>query len=272
VIFRINGMTTLTENPSGLARAGRPAGVSGRTRNPARLALATLMVVGGGLLFLSLYRARGRQVPVLIVTRDIRAGQPITDDMLGVADVAATGIDVIPVTQRESVVGSKDAGPKVALVPMKAGSLLTASQLGDLPELGADTGLVVVSLPSDAVPAGLRTELAVRVVVAGKTYEAVVFDVRAPSPSSGSSNYAITVAMGTAEAREVAIAKDARLVLLPTKDPDTALTSSTDVTTPASTTSVVPAATVPTTVKPVAKSAVVVATTTPPTSEAVDTP
>jgi hypothetical protein len=214
VLIVIAMSTTITDNAPGMARAARGSGVSGRAHNPARMAIAALMVVGGGLLFVSLYRARGRQVPVLIVTRDVRAGEPITDDMLGVADVAATGLATVPASDRAAIVNGDR--PMVAVVSLSGGSLLSPGQIGTSPALPADMGLVVVSLPSDAVPAGLRNDIDVQVVTTGKVFNATVFDVRSPSNSSGSSNYAITLLLNAVEAGEVALADDARLVVLPT--------------------------------------------------------
>jgi hypothetical protein len=194
----------------------RTAGVSGRTRNPGRLALAVLLVVGGGLVFVSLYRSHGRQVPVLVMARDVAAGQPIVDADLGLADVSASGLDVIPASDKERV-----AVGKVAQVSLRKGSLLVVGQLGSTAPGAEGTGLVVVTLPADSVPAGMRAEMPVRVVSGSAFYDATVHDVRAPGAST--SNYAVTVRMKVEEAAIVAVAKDVRLVLLPA----TAATSTT---------------------------------------------
>jgi hypothetical protein len=188
--------------------ARRTAGVSGRTRNPGRLALAVLLVVGGGLVFVSLYRSHGRQVPVLVMARDVAAGQPIVDADLGLADVSASGVEMIPASERASM-----STGKVAQVSLRKGSLLVRGQLGTTAPGAAGTGLVVVTLPADSVPAGMRAEMPVRVVSGTATYDATVQDVRAPGAST--SNYAVTVRMKVEEAALVAVAKDVRLVLLP---------------------------------------------------------
>jgi hypothetical protein len=188
--------------------ARRTAGVSGRTRNPGRLALAVLLVVGGGLVFVSLYRSHGRQVPVLVMARDVAAGQPIVDADLGLADVSASGVEMIPASERATV-----STGKVAQVSLRKGSLLVRGQLGTTAPGAAGTGLVVVTLPADSVPAGMRAEMPVRVVSGTATYDATVQDVRAPGAST--SNYAVTVRMTVEEAALVAVARDVRLVLLP---------------------------------------------------------
>jgi hypothetical protein len=188
--------------------ARRTAGVSGRTRNPGRLALAVLLVVGGGLVFVSLYRSHGRQVPVLVMARDVAAGQPIVDADLGLADVSASGVEMIPASERATM-----STGKVAQVSLRKGSLLVRGQLGTTAPGAAGTGLVVVTLPADSVPAGMRAEMPVRVVSGTATYDATVQDVRAPGAST--SNYAVTVRMKVEEAALVAVAKDVRLVLLP---------------------------------------------------------
>jgi hypothetical protein len=195
--------------------------VSGRTRNPGRLALAVLLVVGGGLLFVSLYRSRGQQVPVLVMARDVAAGQTLTDADLSVAEVSAPGVDVISATQQAAIVGvTKNAG-QVAQVALRKGSLLVQSQIGATATGVDGTGLVVVTLPADAVPSGLRAEMPVTVVVGPTTYAATVHDVRIPGASASTSNYAVTVRMKVADAALVAVAKDVRLVLLPATSPAT---------------------------------------------------
>jgi hypothetical protein len=201
--------------PKVTRRTSGASGVSGRTRNPGRLAIAVLCVVGGGLLFVSLYRSRGQQVPVLIVARDVAAGQSITDADLSVAEVSAPGVDVISATERAAIVGTGNGTGQVAQVALRKGSLLVQSQLGAAATGVDGTGLVVVTLPADAVPSGLRAETPVTVVVGPTTYAAVVHDVRIPGASASTSNYAVTVRMKVADAAVVAVAKDVRLVLLP---------------------------------------------------------
>jgi hypothetical protein len=204
----------------------RANGVSGRTRNPGRLAMAVLLVVGGGLLFVSLYRSRGHQVPVLVMARDVAAGQTLTDADLAVADVSAPGVDVISATQQTTIVGTSPNTGRVAQVALRKGSLLVQSQIG-VAATGVDgTGLVVVTLPADAVPSGLRAEMPVTVVVGPTIYPAVVHDVRIPGTSASTSNYAVTVRMKVSDAAIVAVAKDVRLVLLPATAPATSSATS----------------------------------------------
>jgi hypothetical protein len=252
--------------------ARRTAGVSGRTRNPGRLALAVLLVVGGGLVFVSLYRSHGRQVPVLVMARDVAAGQPIVDADLGLADVSASGVEMIPASERATV-----STGKVAQVSLRKGSLLVRGQLGTTAPGAAGTGLVVVTLPADSVPAGMRAEMPVRVVSGTATYDATVQDVRAPGAST--SNYAVTVRMTVEEAALVAVARDVRLVLLPASAAtSTTATSTTATSTTATSTTATSTTATSTTVAPGTKSSsgsatsvARVATSRPPTTVAVNT-
>jgi predicted RecA/RadA family phage recombinase len=194
-------------SPTSSERASSRTGVSGRPKNPARLGLAVLLVLGGGLVFLGLYRARGQQVPVLIVARDVPAGQPLTDKDVAIAEVAATGVEVVPAKDLPLLNG------KVARVALSKGALLAPQQIGAGSPLPADEALVALAFPDVAVPRALHNEDKVRLIVGDAMVDATVTDIKAVTTTSGTMS--ITFQLKQADAKSIATGKDVRLLVLP---------------------------------------------------------
>jgi SAF domain len=188
-------------------RVSSRTGVSGRPKNPARLGMAVLLILGGGLVFLGLYRARGQQVPVLVVARDVPAGQPLTDKDVTIAEVAATGVEVVPAKDLALLNG------KVTRVALSKGALLAPQQFGVGSPLPADEALVALAFPDVAVPRALHNEDRVQLIVGGATVEAKVADIKAVTTTSGTMS--ITFQLKQADAKSVATGKDVRLLVLP---------------------------------------------------------
>lgn len=101
------------------------------------LALALVLVVGGGLLVGLLVQSAGDRSAVLAAAGPIAPGQVITEADLRVVDVGIDGeASLVPAASRASVVG------KVAIVGIPEGALLAPGQLA--PDGGLEPGSVVV--------------------------------------------------------------------------------------------------------------------------------
>jgi Flp pilus assembly protein CpaB len=194
-------------SPISSERASSRTGVSGRPKNPARLGLAVLLILGGGLVFLGLYRARGQQVPVLVVARDVPAGQPLTEKDVTIAEVAATGIEVVPAKDLTLLNG------KITRVALSKGALLAPQQIGAGSPLPADEALVALAFPDVAVPRALHNEDNVRLIVGDATVDAKVTDIKAVTTTSGTMS--ITFQLKQTDAKSIVTGKDVRLLVLP---------------------------------------------------------
>ncbi|GAB4054820.1 SAF domain-containing protein [Catellatospora paridis] len=85
---------------------------------------------------------------VLALTRDVAAGQVLSAADLSQARVTAdAGLDLVPVERMPQVVG------RPAAVPLKAGSLLSAAQLGDSGWPPAGKVRLAVGVPAGRMPA-----------------------------------------------------------------------------------------------------------------------
>lgn len=101
------------------------------------LALALVLVVGGGLLSGLLVQSAGDRSAVLAAAHSIAPGQVITDADLRIVDVGVDGqASVVPAEARDAVLG------QVAIVGIPEGALLAAGQVA--PDGGLDQGSVVV--------------------------------------------------------------------------------------------------------------------------------
>ena len=123
--------------------AGLPAvrlGSLPRRRRPGMIALAFALVGAGVLASATLYQRVNRQIPVLLVTAPVPAGDVITAADLATATVAAgPGIRLIPAGQLPRVIGLVAAGP------LQPGTLLAPSQLTSA--LPPAAGQVIVPVP-----------------------------------------------------------------------------------------------------------------------------
>lgn len=127
---------------------------SARSRWMPWLALALVLVVGGGLLVGLLVQSAADRSTVLAAARTIAPGQVITNADLRVVDVGVDGeVSLVPATSRSSIVG------KVAVVGIPEGALLAPVQVAA--GGGIESGTVVVGallapgeLPVSALRAG----------------------------------------------------------------------------------------------------------------------
>ena len=136
--------------PNGRAGGPQPGQLRGlpRRRRPAMIALAVALVGAGVLVSAGLYQRANHQVPVVLVTTAVPAGQVITSADLTTTTIAAgPGIQVIPGRQLQQAVGHV-AAP--ALVP---GTLLAASDLTTSQPPGPGQQLVPVAVRPSSLPA-----------------------------------------------------------------------------------------------------------------------
>lgn len=167
--------------------AGPPA-VRGR-RRPWLIALGVLLATVGALGVVWLVGAAGQRVEVLVMRQEIRYGQPLTEDSVGVARVSVDpGVSVMPAADRDLVVG------QVAATHLVAGALLAADMITTDAGPGAGQALVPLAIPSERMPAGglqagdrilavdagAATDVASATGGATRTYPATVVRVGAP--------------------------------------------------------------------------------------------
>jgi hypothetical protein len=127
-------------------------GVPVRPRNPARVAIAVLLVVGSALLTLQLYRSAGERKSYLVLVNDVPVGQRLTDADLRVAEVATDiGVNAVPAGDRAAVVG------QVVRTPLYQGQLLTLDVLNPDAIVPAGKAIVPVAVPETAIPEGMRS-------------------------------------------------------------------------------------------------------------------
>jgi hypothetical protein len=204
-----------------------------RERRPALAALAVLLIVGGALLSALIVLRSGHRSDYLVMTKDVSAGQQITEDDFGTASLAGSGLAAIPALNRPNFVGSYAAtrlfqgqlptGKMFSPKPLAAaGSALVGVVLADgsrpsIPlEVGDVVGLFLVPVQGQAAAATTATELihAVRVVNVAQ----------ATSGLSGSAGQYVTLLVPDAKAAEVtfaAVNKQLSVVLLPRDTPPT---------------------------------------------------
>jgi hypothetical protein len=124
------------------------------------LALALVLVVGGGLLVGLLVQSAAERSTVLAAARSISPGQVITDADLRVVDVGVDGeASLVAASARLSIVG------KVAVVGIPEGALLAPGQVAA--GGGIEAGMVVVGAllaPGELPVATLRAGDAVTLV------------------------------------------------------------------------------------------------------------
>lgn len=200
----------------------KPAVTGGRRRRLgwvwAGLGAVAVSAVG----FAVVAQAMGERAPVLVVARDVPAGQVLKQGDLRVVQVAAeTG--VVPVADRAAVVGRK------ARVPLVTGALLAPGQVGTSagfpppghsqvaipveqggapPDLSRGERVAVLPGPAGTGAVGGEEEAQAPSGVAG-----TVTGMRAPESAGGPR--VVTVLVETAAARRAAQLEHPRVVVLP---------------------------------------------------------
>ena len=195
-------------------RGFRPA-ARRRNRIVTGAVLAALAVAGN----VWLYSNVDSDEQVLQVTRDVIAGEQITEEMLRLVDVEVDdSVSVVPGEHLASTVGS------YAKVRLVAGSLVTPASLQGDPLVTDGASVVAVRVPDGSLPIGLRERVPVDIVLPPRTTtnpeetsEPHVVAGRViglPStPDSTVGLVSVTLEVDAAEASRVAAADDVRLVL-----------------------------------------------------------
>ena len=186
-----------------------------RNRIVAGAVLAAVAVAGN----VWLYSNIDSDEQVLQVTRDVTAGEQITEDMLRLVDVEVDdSVSIVPAEQLASTVGS------YAKVRLVAGSLVTPASLQGDPLVTDGASVVAVRVPDGSLPIGLRERVPVDIVLPPRTttnpeatsepYVVTGRVIGLPgTPDSTVGLVSVTLEVAAAEASRVAAADDVRLVL-----------------------------------------------------------
>jgi SAF domain len=109
--------------------------------------VGVLLVLGCALAFVDASLHLGSREEVLVVSQPVAAGQVLTTADLRAARVSTgSGLDVVLSGEEATVVG------RHAAVPLVPGALLTASEVGSVPEVGSGFDVVAVGVKAGAYP------------------------------------------------------------------------------------------------------------------------
>lgn len=190
--------TTLPRTgPASLADVARtPTPSRWKPRYPARAAIGVLLMVASVLTALAIYQRVGHRRNVLVLTRNVLAGEQVKATDFGPVAVSTDGrLHTVDAGSAPNLVG------KFAKVRMLEGTLLVAESLQDRPLVPDGKALTTVTVPATGVPVGLRegSRLLLTLVPASSAPGAVVAQVEAfvasnPSRAAeGSSQVAVSV-------------------------------------------------------------------------------
>lgn len=161
---RVGKVTAVPPAGSPAAVLSARSGLRMRPHRPMRALAGALIVVASIVAALALYARIGDRREVLALARDVPAGAQLTDDDLAVVALATDdAIASMPVSQRDAVVG------QYARVSLLAGSLLAGESLQLRPLVDPDRVLMSVVVPAGLVPAGLREQARIALVVTPPT-------------------------------------------------------------------------------------------------------
>lgn len=153
---------TITPSTRSSTNGQRPMGATPpiRQRNVARVAIGTLVVVLSTLGVAAITARAGATREVVIVRRNVAAGQPIRASDLGTVTVAADlPVAVVSASHVDRVVDRR------AAVTLTRGSLLSTSQIGDATGTGG-TALVGAALTAGQYPSTLQVGDRVLIITA----------------------------------------------------------------------------------------------------------
>jgi hypothetical protein len=159
------------------AASAMPGGVvTSRRRAPMRIIAGLLAVALGFVVGAVVLSSLNKAVDVLSVARAVSAGSVLTDaDLTTVSIVPADTLHVVAAARRAEVIG------QTAAVPLAAGSLLTAEQLGAVTDPGAGQSILAVGVKTGRAPAGLAPGASVVVLVVPSSSGAQTTPVQAPA-------------------------------------------------------------------------------------------
>lgn len=176
-----------------------------RERRPLLAAFAVLLIVGGATVAGLLALRADTRVPVLVLATDVVTGQKITEDVLGVTQVASEGTLLVPASQRDLVLG------RYAKQPLSRGQLLDSTMLTDRQTLTDGKVAVGAALAIGRVPAtGLKSGDIVQLVhvVQGEgtvlVPDALVTSAVSASDSPGGGTLTATFVVDSADGATIA--------------------------------------------------------------------
>jgi Flp pilus assembly protein CpaB len=205
---RTNGQRTGERARSGIGRG------PGRHRQLPLVVVGVLLVFGFALAFVDASLHLGSREEVLVVAQPVAAGQVLTSSDLRTARMSTgSGLDVVLSGDEASVIGRRVA------VPLVAGSLLTAGEVGSTPPVGSGSDVVAVGLKAGAYPPELAPGDRVQVipvtsgssssggspgsVTSGSPVAATVLSVAA-APADSDTPTVFSLQVSTSDADEVA--------------------------------------------------------------------
>ena len=190
-----------------------------------RVVLGLALLLAGVLGTVGVIQRAGQRVPVLVVAREVPAGQVVGDQDVRVAELGlAPGVATLGVGDRGRVVG------QVARVPLAAGQVLTPTMIDGGPVLEPGRVAMSVAVTPEHAAAGLVQAGARVAVVASGTPEqpdvrsgvvlssVPVLSVQVPPPDAGGEGrLLVSLAVTLEEAPRLARAAQGTidLVLLP---------------------------------------------------------
>lgn len=119
-----------------------------RRRRPAMVALSAALIAVGGLSGAVLYSSSGQRTSVVVMARDVPVGAQISQQDLTEASIALDpAVKSVKAGKEKSLVGQR------AAVDLKAGSLLSPSQVTRKTLVGPGEQLVGVSVKPNQLPA-----------------------------------------------------------------------------------------------------------------------
>jgi len=152
--------TATITRPPRTAPAAVAAPGTRRRRSLPRMVFGALAAVLGAVVFGVVGLRTDPGVDVLAVARPVTAGARIVEvDLRVVHIVADPALRVFPASQRAAVVG------RVAAVPLAAGALLTAGQVGGVTDPPLGQSVIAVGVKTGRAPAGLARGAWVLVLV-----------------------------------------------------------------------------------------------------------
>ncbi|SEO89403.1 SAF domain-containing protein [Actinacidiphila rubida] len=125
-----------------------PRMVRQRRRRPGLIALSVALIAVGGLSGAVLYTSSGHRTSVVVVARDVPIGAQITQ-----TDLTEASIALDPAVKAVKASGEKTLIGQRAAVDLKAGSLLSPSEVTRQTLVGPTETLVGVSLKPSQLPA-----------------------------------------------------------------------------------------------------------------------
>jgi hypothetical protein len=200
-------LTTVPASPSAAATRASAGWVWWR-RHRVRLAVTLLLVLGGVAGSVMLVHATDSRQQVLVAAHAIPAGQRLTTVDLRVALLSIdTSLHPLPAARLGQVVG------RPAALPLAAGTLLTAGDLGPARWPAAGQAMVAVAVKSGQYPPSLQPGASVTVLVTTAANTATGADTATPTVAPAATAQAPAVVVSVRAADSTATSTVVELLL-----------------------------------------------------------